>query len=170
MTIIDNIWATYCNMKYKGFLFGLLVQKYQKLDRYVNIFLALASSGSIAAWAVWKEYPIIWSSIIATSQVVHTIKPYFPYNKIAKELNSRCLKLELLNNEYARMWNKIQRGKLTEDTIEQYYFDYTKSFTEILNLSEDLVFNTSKEMEYKANTRMKVFLKTYHGIDISVTK
>lgn len=168
MTIVDNIWATFCNMKYKGFLFGLLVHKYQKLDRYVNIFLALASSGSIAAWAVWKNYPILWSSIIAISQVITTIKPYFAYNKIAKELNNRCLKMDLLNNEYARFWNKIQRGKLTEDTIEQYYFDYNKTYTEVLNFSEDLVFDTSKELEKKANLKMKTFLKSFYGIEISV--
>jgi hypothetical protein len=155
-------------MKYKGYIFALLVAKYQKLDRNVNIFLALASSGSIAAWAVWKSYPFLWSGIIAASQVITTIKPYFPYNKIAKELNSRCLKMDLLNNEYERMWYKIQRGKLTEDTIEQYYFDYNKTFTETLNFSEDLVFDTSPKMEQKANLKMKVFLKTYHGIDISL--
>ena len=155
-------------MKYKGYIFALLVEKYQKLDRNVNIFLALASSSSIAAWAVWKDYPFLWSAIIAASQVTTTIKPYFPYNKIAKELNSRCLKMDLLNNEYARMWNRIQRGKLTEDTIEQYYFDYNKTFAEILNFSEDLVFDASSKMEQKANLKMKVFLKTYHGMDISI--
>jgi hypothetical protein len=170
MTIVDNIWATLCNMKYKSFLFGLLVHKYQKLDRNVNIFLALASSGSIAAWAVWQNYPILWSSIIALSQVITTIKPYFPYNKIAKELNNRNLKIDILNNEYARFWNKIQRGKLIEDTIEQYYFDFNKTYTEILNFPEDLVFDTSKESEKEANLKMKTFLKSFYGIEISVNK
>jgi len=162
MQIVDNIWATYCNMKYKGYLLELLVEKYQRLDRNVNIFLALASSGSIAAWAVWKTNPLIWSAIIATSQVITTIKPYFPYNRITKELNSRSLKLNLLNNEYARLWNKVQRGKLTEDALEQYYFDYNNSFTEILNLPEDLVFGISNEIKQKAEAQTKSFLKTYH--------
>jgi hypothetical protein len=139
MKIVDKIWATFCNMKYKGFVFSLLVNRYQKLDRNVNIFLALASSGSIAAWAIWKDNPLLWSSIIATSQVVTTIKPFFPYYKIIKELNSRCYKMDLLNIEYERFWNKILRGKLTEDTIE------------------------------KANLRMKNFLKTYYGIDSTNT-
>lgn len=169
MTIIDKTWATFCNMKYKGFVFGLLVNRYQKLDRNVNIFLALASSGSIAAWAIWKDYPLLWSSIIATSQVVTTIKPFFPYYKIIKELNSRCYKMDLLNIEYERFWNKIQRGKLTEDTIEQFYFDHNKTYAEVLNFPDDLVFEASKNIEGKANLRMKNFLKTYYRIDIKTS-
>lgn len=169
MKLTDKIWATFCNMKFKGFLFGLLVSKYQKLDRSINIFLALASSGSIAAWAIWKDYPILWSSIIALSQVITTIKPYFPYSKVIKELNSRCYKIDLLNIEYERFWNKIQRGKLTEDTIEQFYYDHNKTYAEVLNFPDDLVFDASKEIETKANQRMKTYLKTYHGIEISIT-
>lgn len=127
MKLTDKIWATYCNMKFKGFLFGLLFSKYQKWDRNINIFLAIASSGSIAAWAIWKDHPILWSSIIVLSQVITTIKPYFPYIKVIKELNSRCYKIDLLNIEYERFWNKIQRGTLTEDTIEQFYYDHNKT-------------------------------------------
>jgi len=168
MTLTDKIWAMFCNMKFKGFIFGLLVMKYQKLDRNVNIFLALASSGSIAAWAVWKDYPFLWSSIIAFSQVIMAIKPFFPYHKVTKELNSRCLKMELLNIEYERLWNKIQRGKLTDDNIEQYYFDFNKTYAEILSFPDDLVFETSIEIEAKANARMKNFLKTFYGINISI--
>lgn len=159
-----------CDMKFKSFIFGLLVTKYQRRDRNVNIFLALASSGSIAAWAVWKEYPLLWSSIIALSQVVMTIKPYFPYHKVIKELNSRCLKLNLLNIETERIWNKIQRGKLTDDNIEQYYYDYNKTYAELLNFPDDLVFVTSREIEAKAEDKLKNYLKSFYGIDNSLNK
>ena len=30
---------------------------------------AIASSGSIAAWALWKEYAFVWGAIIAAAQV-----------------------------------------------------------------------------------------------------
>lgn len=165
----DRIWATFCNMKYKGFLLELLVSKYQKLDRNVNIFLAIASSGSIAVWAVWQQYPLIWSSIIALSQFVTAVKPYFPYSKIAKELNTRSIKLDLLNVEFERFWNKVQRGKLTEDMIEQQYFDHTKTYAEILKFPDDIIFDTSKDMEEKGNQNMKNYLKTHYGVTVPKT-
>lgn len=164
MSIKERIWATFCNMKFKGFILGMLVQKYQRLDRSINIFLALASSGSIAAWAIWKDFPLLWSSIIAISQVITTLKPFFPYYKVAKELNTRCLKMDLINIELERLWNKIQRGKLTEDILEQSYFDFGRSYAEILNFPDDLVFETSEKIKAEANIRMMNFLKTYYGI------
>ena len=50
----EQVWSSLCNLKFKGFIISLLVQKYQRWDRNLNIFLAIASSTSIAAWAVWK--------------------------------------------------------------------------------------------------------------------
>ena len=168
MSLRDNIWATFCNMKYKGYLFELLVSRYQKIDRSVNIFLAVASSTSIAAWAIWQTLPLLWSTIIAISQVVTTIKPYFPYSKIIKELNSRCYKMDLLNIEYERFWNKVQRAKLNDDAIEQLYYDHNKTYAEVLNFPDDLVFDTPKTIEDKANFKMKNFLKTYYTIQINI--
>ncbi len=164
MTLIDKVWAVFCNMKFKEYIIGLLVLKYQRLDRRINIFLAIASSGSIATWAVWNSYPLLWGGIIAASQLIMTLKPYFPYTKIIHELNSRCLKMDLLNIEYERFWNRIQRGKLSEETIEQYYFDHHKSYAEVLNFPDDMVFDTSASIEAKATARMKNFLKTFYGI------
>src|SRR5579863_5193706 len=42
---------------------------------------AVASSGSIAAWALWKEYAFVWGAIIAVSQVVDALKDVFPFTK-----------------------------------------------------------------------------------------
>jgi hypothetical protein len=42
---------------------------------------AIASSGSIAAWALWKEYAFVWGAIIAASQVVDALKDVFPFTK-----------------------------------------------------------------------------------------
>lgn len=164
MGLNDRIWATFCNMKYKGFLLELLVSKYQKLDRNVNIFLAIASSGSIAVWAVWQQYPLIWSSIIALSQIITVIKPYFPYSKITKELNSRYNKIDLLNVEFEKFWSKIQRGKLKEDMIEQLYFDHTRTYAELLKFPDDIIFDTSKGIEMQGNQKMNNYLKTHFGL------
>ena len=99
----DKIWATLNDIKYKGYLLGFVINKFQKWDRNVNIFLAIASSTSIAAWAVWKINPMIWGAIIALSQVLTVIKPYFPYFKYVKELNVKSVKVDLLNIEFEKM-------------------------------------------------------------------
>lgn len=168
--ITNRIWATFCNMKFKAFVLGLLVQKYQIWDRNINIFLALTSSGSIAAWAVWQKYPLIWGFLIAISQVIMTIKPFFPYHKLVKELNAKSLHVDILNIEFEEFWNKANRGKLTEDEMQEQYFQLNKSYASVLNFSDDLLFTTSREIEHKANLRMKIFLKTFYNIEINPQK
>jgi hypothetical protein len=42
---------------------------------------AVASSGGIAAWAIWREYAFLWGTIIAASQVADALKEVFPFTK-----------------------------------------------------------------------------------------
>ncbi|SFF07324.1 hypothetical protein SAMN05518672_11572 [Chitinophaga sp. CF118] len=168
MNSTDSIWADLCDMRFKGYLLAFLVTKYQKWDRKINIFLALASSASIGTWAVWDEFPLVWGGIVAASQVVSTIKPYFPYSKMIRELNEKCHKLDLINIEYERTWGKIRRGKLTEDEIEQIRYDQSQICAGILAFSDDLLVETPAEIIAKANHKMKIYLKSNYDIILSI--
>jgi len=161
-----QLWSTLCNLKFKEYCIGLLISKFQKLDRNINIFLALASSGSIGAWAIWKEYPMIWGSIIVVSQIVSTIKPYFPYNKYVKELNERYLKIEYINIELEQLWYKYSKRKVNDDQANELYVEIRKEIAKALNFSSDTIFNINKKIEYEANKRMEIFLKSNYNITI----
>lgn len=164
-----KVWNTLVNMKFKGFLFEVSLSKYQKYDRNINIFLALAASSSIGAWAIWKEYPMVWGGIIAASQVVTTVKPYFPYSKMVKEMNARCLKMDLLNIEFEeRIWDMMQRAIISEATILERYYYFSKKYTEILSMPDDLFFEPSKKQIDEANHRVKIFIQANYGIEIQL--
>ena len=164
----EKIWAALVNLRYKGYLIDLLVNAFQRWDRNINIFLALTSSGSIAAWAIWKKYEITWGIIIAMSQIVTVIKPYFPYYKYVKELNAKSLKIENLNIEFERLWDKLQRGKLDEDQAADIYYSLQKEGNEYFNFNDETVFLVTKKMKLKANVSMKLFLKSNYNIAITI--
>ena len=166
--IQQKVWVTLVNLKFKGFLVHLLVQKYQKLDRNINLFLAIASSSSVGAWAVWKTLPLVWASIIVASQVITVAKPYFPYYKYVKELNSKCLQIESLNLEFERLFNLIQRKKLLEDAGWEMYYDFKKQMNEILSFSDDTIIDAKQSVVQEANQKMKIFLESEYGITISI--
>lgn len=52
----------------------------------LNMFLAVTANGSIATWAVWGKWPMVWAFIIGISQAVNAIRPYLPYQKRAKAI------------------------------------------------------------------------------------
>lgn len=49
-----------------------MIMRYQKYDKRINIWLAIVSSSSIAAWTVWHIVPQLWAGIIAVTQVGNT--------------------------------------------------------------------------------------------------
>lgn len=166
-----QIWSELCNLKFKGYCLEFLVDRFQKWDRNVNIFLAIASSGSIAAWAIWRDWSegaLIWGGIIALSQVITVIKPYFPYYKYVKELNSKHLRVSVLNIEFERLWYKIENDLITDEQSADIYFEYQKEIAGIFNFSDDTMFNVSERIKKRANLKMKTFLKSKYGIEIEV--
>jgi hypothetical protein len=164
-----KIWATLVDLRFKGYCLMYLVNRFQRWERNINIFLAIASSTSIAAWAIWGDLKIVWGIIIALSQVLTVVKPYFPYFKYVKELNSKCLKIETLNIEFERLWHKMQTKQLSDQQAEDSYFDLKKAISETLNFGDDTIFDVSEKMEKKANEKMKIWLKNHYDISIKIT-
>ena len=104
-----------------------------KWDRLVNIVVAIASSTSIAAWAIWQKYSFVWSIIIAISQVLTTIKAFLPYSKRLKTLVPFMEDLKFLYNKIEYNWLKIASGDLSEDEINELLYSFKDEFTNIEN-------------------------------------
>jgi hypothetical protein len=82
----ERYWTQLKHLKTHIFYCHFYALHTDKIDKGLNIFLALTSSGSIAAWAVVKDHAMLWACIIAASQIVTAIKPFLPYRQRAKAL------------------------------------------------------------------------------------
>ena len=151
------------DMKFQGIVIGISLTKNQITDRNINIFLAVSSSASIAAWAVWSKIPLLWSSIIALSQIITAVKPLFFYNRLIRELHIRKSRIEQQNIETERLWSKIETGSLTFIEIEQFYYDYKIIYEEILHLPEDVIFKPSAKTIKEAEAHTTLHLKVYYS-------
>lgn len=101
----------------------LYVHKCDRLDNSINMLVAIASSASIATWAVWDKYPFVWGGIIASSQVITAIKPYFPYAERKKAAFNLYKGLSSLSIECDRTWFDIASKKLSKDQIREVAFN-----------------------------------------------
>jgi len=88
-------------------------------DKSINIFLALTSSASIAAWAVWQEHQIVWAVIIALSQIVTAIKPFLPFKQRLKPISDLNDVIQELSLECEKHWFSVAEGELTEKEIHE---------------------------------------------------
>jgi hypothetical protein len=78
---------------------------------------AFASSGGIAAWALWKEHAFLWAAIIAASQVADALKDVFPFAKRHKAASEHTITLESIFIDAQLEWENIFSGRYTDEQI-----------------------------------------------------
>jgi hypothetical protein len=69
----------------------------QSRDNALNIFLAAASNGSIATWAIWGKASMLWAVIIGLSHLITAVRPYLPYQNRLKAVSALIRELEELS-------------------------------------------------------------------------
>jgi hypothetical protein len=80
---------------------------------------AIASTGGIAAWAVWRKYAYLWACVIAASQVADALKNVFPFYKRRGALSRWSRTLNRLFVEAQRDWDAISGGRCTNAQIRR---------------------------------------------------
>lgn len=113
----EKFWRELDQLKIHTIYAGRYYEKTVRIDRWINMFLAVASSVSIGGWAIWKQYEFAWALIIATSQVFTAIKSYLPYSKRMKALSSLSGELESICLSMENHWFNIAEGILTIEEI-----------------------------------------------------
>ncbi|EPS3380458.1 hypothetical protein ACVDQD_002181 [Vibrio cholerae] len=88
-----------------------------RIEQTLNIILAITSSTSIAAWAIWKDYAFVWGVIIALSQIITAVKPILPYKKRLDALNALGDSIAKLSLVAERDWYYVAEGQWTEHDI-----------------------------------------------------
>ncbi len=76
-----QFWKTLEELKHNVKYLELLSTRDETRNMWLNMILAITSCSSIAAWAIWQQYSIVWAIIIAAGQVITAIKPYLPFRK-----------------------------------------------------------------------------------------
>lgn len=80
----EKYWNYMVQIKAWTFYLDIYAEDSYKWDRRINIYGAIASSSSIAAWTIWRNWSFIWAAIIAISQVLTAIKQYLPFGRKVK--------------------------------------------------------------------------------------
>lgn len=88
-----------------------------KSETTVAAIRAIASSASIAAWAVWRRYAVVWASFIAASQVVDALRDVFPFRRRRQALSRWSNALNRQWVDAQRDWDNIYAGKVPDKKI-----------------------------------------------------
>ncbi len=85
----------------------------------IAILRAVASSGSIAGWVIWRDYAFVWGAIIAASQLADALRDAIPYTARQKAANALLTDLDALFIEALFEWEGVYSAKFTNEEITE---------------------------------------------------
>lgn len=128
----ERYWKELYQLKVHLNYLEIYLQDSEFKGKAIGIFLAVASSSSIAGWAIWQSQAFIWGTIIAASQVMGVVNSFLPYSSRMKLLPGLIHELEEIAITTEKNWFKVSEGKLTEEEIHQLQFDVRSKKTKAL--------------------------------------
>jgi len=103
----DLYWKQLAQLKAACICIRLYRNRLHKLVRLVEVVKVVASSGGIGAWVVWKQYPFVWTAIIAAAQLLDALKGVFPFAKDHRAANDLTVALEVIYIDAEDEWEAI---------------------------------------------------------------
>jgi len=160
----EKYWQELYDLKVHTTYFEIYLLQTEKINTYINAFLAITSSSSIASWVIWKEYAFLWASIIVISQFITAIKEFLPYNSRITPISKVLKEMELLSLKYEEQWFYIADGQKMEEEINTLRFALKKSKVDILRKSfvKSILPSNPKYLEEAEQLTQNYFTNYYH--------
>lgn len=126
-----SFWNLMVQTKASILYLEIYAEKMYLSERNINVFCAIASSASIASWAVWSEISYVWGLIIAISQVLNSVKEFFPFARKLKLLKQFVEEMKSVYINIEQDWFRVANGELTEREINALLTKYKRRVAEL---------------------------------------
>lgn len=162
----EQYWNFYISLEHKSYYYKYFQIFFNRINWGISCFCTLLSLSCVAAWGIWKDYPVLWSGLICVSQIIQAIFPKLPYNDlltasklIVVPLNEIILSVRhsWLQMEYTQDFSDDQICELLRN-YESACFDLTSQFFSAAYLPE------IKWCETKAEKDCKNYFSITYGI------
>ena len=142
----------------------------ERIDNSIKLTLAVASSGGIAGWALWRNQnlQIVWATLIAVSQVVNAINRFLPWEKRIKAIHGAKSELAGIFLFAEREWFSVSEGLLTIQEIHEITLDIKERRNSVLEryLGEVLLPDRNRFVK-KAGSIADQYFVHYYGSKLS---
>jgi hypothetical protein len=99
------IWRSMLDSDFNERYWRGITQKYVKYDLLIKIFLAITSSGAVAVWGIWQEYPLVWKLFSSCAALISICSPILRFDKAVEVASSHAARWVDLRVGYADLWD-----------------------------------------------------------------
>ena len=161
-SVVDEYWAEMQSLRTYAYYLTSYQESSEVTERNINIVLAIASSGSIAAWAVVKEYAAVWSVFIALTQVVSVVYKFLPFKSRIKPLAIASVEMSVLADEAEKSWFNVSHGKLTASEVNDMRFSLRKRNSKIMSAFSNVSLPEKEKIFKAAKTKTEQYIKSMY--------
>lgn len=131
----------------------------------LGVLRAVASSGSIAGWAIWHELAFVWGCIIAASQLADALKDVFPFTRRHKAASEHTTALDSLFIDAQLEWENIYAGRFNDIEIMNHRHKLMKLQHDLekKNFPEGL--ETNRALFDLAQADAETYFRTTYGVE-----
>ena len=108
----SQYWTELLELRTHAYYLELYQIKCERIELWISIILAVTSSASIGAWAIWKDAGMVWGGIIAASQVLSVVYQFLPFKARIKPLGVASIELFMLADEAEDGWYAVSQSGL----------------------------------------------------------
>ncbi|MEE4683602.1 hypothetical protein V2J74_19160 [Pseudomonas alliivorans] len=157
--VVDEYWAEMQSLRTHAYYLAMYQESSEATERWINIALAIASSGSIAAWAIVKEYAAVWAFFIASTQVLSVIYKFLPFKSRIKPLATASVEMSVLADEAEKGWFSVSHGMLTAAEVNDLRFSLRKRTSKIMSAFSTVSLPDDQKLTRKAKLKTETYLK-----------
>jgi len=156
----EKFWELIKQVRFELYYLDEYISSTNRIETAINGITAVASSASIAGWALWKEISLVWAGIIAASQVINALRPILPFTKRLKLLQDMHTEISKLSLEAEGQWFGVSHGDFTEREINSKLFSLKGKQEEITNRHLGIhVLAKKSDLVVRANASLDQYLQ-----------
>jgi len=159
----DLYWKQLGQLKIAAVCIRLYRNRLARAVRAVELIKVFGSSGAIAGWVVRKDWPILWSGIIAAAQLLDATKHAFPFARMHMAASEMTVALELLYIDAEAEWAEIEAARLPNTDVAERQKRLAKLGVETEYRHFPEGFEPSESIQRKARRDADAYLQATYG-------
>lgn len=129
----DQYWTLYVALKHRSLYYKYFQSLFSTVNWIISAILCLTTLSCIAAWDIWKNHPVLWSSLICISQILQALFPKLPYNDLLISTKFMICSMDKLLLDIEHDWLSINVFSWSDNKILKQLKKRQKHYSKLVN-------------------------------------
>ncbi len=158
-------WTEMQELRTHAYYLELYQLSSERKELGISIFIAVTSSASIGAWAIWKEAAMVWGGIIAASQVLSVVYKFLPFKGRIKPLGAASIELFSLADKAEEGWYDVSEGELNGKDVHNKRIEIRRKKSAIMKSAfPGGTIPVNQKLMDKAEAKMVAYFNNYYPV------